>query len=255
MSDLDNKTFWITGASSGIGAATARVLAAPGRRIALTARRRDALEALAEELRKTGATVEVHPADVTDRQAVLSAGEHIAASLGAVDVLFSCAGDYEPFDATKFDSARIEHTMRVNYSGTMHCVQAVLPAMIARRAGYLVIVSSIVGYRGLPNSSPYSATKAALINFFEGLRFDLKRHRIDVSLVNPGFVKTDLTDKNEFPMPFRITAPEAAQKIVAGMEKRRREIHFPWQFTWTMKLLRVIPFPIYSWLIQSKVAK
>ncbi len=255
MPSVRNKTIWITGASSGIGAAVVRELSRTPCRIALTARREEKLDALKKELESNRARLESFPADVTDREGILAVEKQIRQRFGPVDILFTCAGDYEPMDVQKFDSAHYDHVMKVNYSGTLHCVEAVLPGMIDRRDGYLVIVSSVVGYRGLPNSASYSATKAALINFFEGARFDLKKHNVAVSLVNPGFVRTQLTDKNEFSMPFRIEPDDAARRIVAGMKRGKKEIHFPWQFTWSMKFLRILPYPIYEFLVSKGVDK
>lgn len=245
----------MTGVSTGIGRATALELAEQKNRIILTARSREKLETLAEEIRAAGSDALVLPADVTDRERVFEAHREATDKFGPIDILFTCQGAYDPFDVTKFDSVEIAHIMNVNYNATLHCVNAVLPSMIERKNGYLVVVASIVAFRGLPNSSPYGATKAALNNFFEGLRFDVAKYGIDVTIVNPGFVKTPLTDKNEFEMPYRISPDEAADHIVAGMQKGKPEIHFPWQFTWPVRLMSLLPHSLYSFIIRSRVAK
>lgn len=245
----------MTGVSTGIGRATALELAEQKNRLILTARNREKLESLAREIEQAGSEALVLAGDVTDRERVFEIHREATEKFGPIDVLFTCQGAYDPFDVTKFDSVEIARVMNVNYNATLHCVNAVLPSMIERKSGYLVVVASIVAFRGLPNSSPYGATKAALNNFFEGLRFDVARFGIEVTLVNPGFVETPLTDKNDFEMPYRISPDEAADHIVRGMEKGKAEIHFPWQFTWPVRLMSLLPHSIYSWLIRGRVAK
>lgn len=243
---------WLTGASSGIGESLVAELLSAGARLAISARRREALEKIAA---KGGGKVIVVPVDVTSLADVRRAHEEIVAALGPVDVLITSAGTYLPTDPTKFDAEEYGRILDLNYTGTLRCVEVVLPSMIERRKGHLVPISSLVGYRGLPRSCSYGASKAALINFFDGLRFDVHRYGIDVSVVNPGFVKTPLTDKNDFPMPFLITAEESATSIVQGILARRREIHYPAKLSWIFKFLRILPYPIYHFLILRNVVR
>lgn len=255
MPKLEDKTIWLTGASSGIGEALARRLAHIPCRLAISARRGEVLEKLAAELSSETTKVRAFPVDVTDRQAVGEAAKAIREEFGPIDVLVTNAGTYKPDDPARFDADDYESTMKLNFSGTVYCVEAVLPEMIERKSGYLTGVSSLVGYRGLPRASAYGASKAALINFFEGLRFDLAPHNISVSIVNPGFVKTPLTDKNDFEMPFLMEAEKAVEVMVRGMERGKKEIYFPWQLAWIFKFMRVIPFPLYHYLIGRKTAR
>ncbi len=255
MPQLEDSTIWLTGASSGIGEALARRLARIPCRLAISARRADVLEKLAGELNEGPATVRAFPLDVTDRDAVRQTTDAIAGAFGPVDVLIANAGTYKPDDPEHFDAEICDDTMRLNFSGAVYCIEAVMPAMIERRSGYIVGVSSLVGYRGLPRASAYGASKAALINFLEALRFGLHHHGVQVSIVNPGFVKTPLTDKNDFEMPFLMPADRAVEVMVRGMERGKKEIYFPWQLAWIFKLMRVLPFPLYHRLIAARTGK
>jgi short-subunit dehydrogenase len=248
-----NKVVWLTGASSGIGEALVRRLAGTGCRLAITARRGEVLEALASECGKE--RVRAFPGDVTDLERMKAVAADIRAQWGAVDVLITNAGTYLPTDPATFDSLEYDRIMKLNYSGSLYCIEAVLPEMLSRRRGLIVGVSSLVGYRGLPRSCSYGATKAALINFLEGLRFDLKRHGVGVTIVNPGFVRTPLTEKNDFAMPFIISAEDAADIIVEGIRRGKKEIHFPWQFSWLLKALRVIPYPLYELIVSRRTSQ
>lgn len=255
---LKDQLIWLTGASSGIGESLARRLAREGAHLALSARRADALERLVAEITAAtpGARCRAFPLDVTDRSRVAAtAGEIAVAFRRPIDILVANAGTYHPFDPTRFDSSEYEADMKLNYSGILYCVEAVLPEMLLRRSGYLVGMSSLSGYRGLPRAASYGASKAAVINFFEGMRFDLLKHGVDVSIINPGFVKTPLTDKNDFPMPFLIDGDDAAEAIVSGMRRRKKEIHFPAAFSWIMKIMRILPFPLYHAMVAAKVVR
>lgn len=249
MSRFKGQVVWLTGASAGIGAAVAARLVSTGCRLALTARDPGRLSDLAAELQRRGAEARAFPCDVTDRDGLRETAAAIGNAWGDIDVLFACAGTYVPTDITRFGADECDFQMRTNYGGVVNCIEAVLPGMLARGRGYIVGVSSLSGYRGLPRAAAYGASKAALNNLLESMRFDLARRGIRVTAVNPGFVKTPLTDKNTFPMPFLMEADRAAGIIVKGMEKQKREIHFPWQFSWTMKLLRILPYPLYERII------
>lgn len=255
MASLQGKVVWLTGASQGIGEALARRLATADCKLAISARRGDVLEKLAGELSRHGPVVRAYPCDVTDREAVSVGASRIMNDLGPVDVLITNAGTYQPTDAREFSATDHESIMRLNYGGTLNCIEAVLPSMISRRSGHVVGVSSLVGYRGLPRSSSYGASKAALINFLECFRFDVQKHGIKVTVVNPGFVKTPLTDRNDFTMPFLVPAERAAEIIIDGIRREKYEVHFPWQLSWIFKLMRIIPFPLYHALIGWKTAR
>lgn len=252
MPKLKNKVIWLIGASSGIGEALAEELALAGAKLAITARRKEKLEEIASSLNGKGADVSVFPADVMDQKQVSETHAKIISNLGEVDILITNAGTYKPTDAKTFSAGEYAEIMQLNYTSMLYAIEAVLPSMLERKSGHLVGVASLVGYRGLPRASSYGASKAAVINFLEALRFDLLAHDVSVSIVNPGFVKTPLTDKNDFQMPFLVEAKDAAKIIKNGIEKKKKEIHFPWQFSLIFKLLRVLPYPLYEKLVAKR---
>jgi len=240
------KTAWITGASSGIGRALALTLARGGVAVAATARSRAGLESLAAEAGLGAARILPAPLDVTDRAAVKAAAEAaIRVFGGPPDLAVLNAGTYLPMMAADFDAARFRQHVEVNLMGTVHVLEALLPAYLAAGRGHIAIVSSVAGYRGLPTGAAYGATKAALINLAESLKYDLDRAGVKLQLVNPGFVKTPLTDKNDFKMPFLMPVDVAVARMIAGLQSGRFEITFPKRFTWQLKLLRLLPYRLY----------
>jgi short-subunit dehydrogenase len=229
---------WITGASGGIGAALAREYARAGHKVAITARRMDRLEALAGELGDTVLPLEL---DVTDREAMVAAAAHIDETLGPVDIAIMNAAFWHQVDVTSWDSALLRSHFDTNVMGLVHGVDAVLPAMRRRRSGTIVGMASLAGYRGFPRSEGYGPTKAAQINMLESLRIDLRPLGIRVVTVCPGFVRTDLTEGNRFPMPLMIEADDAARRIVRGIAKGKAEVAFPLPMALGMKALRLVP--------------
>lgn len=234
---------WITGASSGIGRALALKLAAEGREVVGSARSEDALRKLAQEATGRGT---IHPlaVDVTDPAAVAEAVEVIERTIGPIGQAVLNAGTHKAIDPRLFRAADIAALVGLNLVGTANCLQAVLPPMLARGAGRIAVVGSLAGYRGLPTSSGYGMTKAGLINMAEALRVELAPSGIVVQLINPGFVRTPLTDRNPFPMPFLMEPEAAAAAIARGLASNRFEIAFPWRFALIMKLLRIAPAPL-----------
>ena len=219
---------WITGASTGIGAATARELARRGHTLFLTARSADKLADLPGEAK---------PGDVTDREAM----HRIADEIAPVDVALLNAGTYIPVDPLKLDAAVFRQHLAVNVMGTVHCIEAVLPAMLELRSGRIAVVASVTGFAALPRAAAYGATKAFLISMCDSLRADLSGTGVEVTAINPGYVKTPLTAQNEFAMPFLIEPEEMARAIADGLEAGRPEISFPLRMAWTMKLLGALP--------------
>jgi len=246
---------WLSGASSGLGEALARELARRGSRLALFARREDRLQALCAELsaRNRGADVLVQGGDVRDRARVHEAVREAEERFGGIDVLILNAGIGDSFFPDEFDAELVERITAVNYLGAVYGIEAALPAMLARGAGTLVGVSSIGAVRGFPTAAPYCASKAALTTFLESLRLDLKGRGVTVITVSPGFIKTPLTDRNRFPMPFLQPADGAARRIVDGIERGKREIHFPRRLTLAMKLLGCVPGRLYDFLLSRTV--
>ena len=238
---------WVIGASTGIGAAVARVLLARGARVALSARSADKLS----EVAGTNANALVEPMDFTQTGSVASAWERIRAAWGGADLVLVVAGTHEEIRAWELTEAKARALLETNLHGVINAVAAVVPGLLAQGRGAIGIVSSVAGYGGLPKALVYGASKAALINFGEALYLDLHPKGLGVYLINPGFVRTPLTDRNEFPMPHLIGAEEAAAQIVAGLEAGDFEIHFPRAFTRRLKLLRLLPYRWYFAIVRK----
>ena len=238
------KHLWIIGASSGIGAALAQQLAAKGATLSLSARRVDALQELAAALPGEHA---LYALDIADGLAVQHVTEQVA-QRRKLDGVFIMAALYEPMRMDALHMDKVTQIIAVNLTGMFHIVHAVFPALKKQGRGLLALCGSVAGYRGLPNGQPYSATKAAVINLCESLRIEAAGTGVDVRLISPGFVRTDLTAKNDFDMPALLEPEEAACAIVQGLESGAYEIHFPKRFTYFLKLLRIIPIGIYLWI-------
>lgn len=237
---------WVIGASTGIGAATARTLLAAGARVALSARNADLLAEVAGG--NTRALIE--PLDYTESAQIAAAWQRMRAAWDGLDLVLIVAGTHAEIRAWELTEANAMALLRTNLHGVIGTVASVLPALLAQGRGAIGIVSSVAGYRGLPKALIYGASKAALINFAETLYLDLHPKGLGVYLINPGFVKTPLTDKNEFRMPQLITAEEAAATIVAGLRAGEFEIHFPKAFSRQLKLLQLLPYRWYFALIR-----
>ena len=248
---VKGRRVWVTGASAGIGRAVVVELARRGATVIASARNEQALNDLAREC--GGERVVVLPLDVTDRQANLRATDAIRQRLGGLDIAFFNAGICEYVDVATFDSAVFERTMKTNFLSMVYGIEAMLPLLRGGRQPQLIGMSSTVAYRGLPRAEAYGASKAAIKHLFESLQIDLQRDGIAVSVVCPGFVRTPLTDRNDFPMPFLVEVDEAARRIVDGIEARRPEIHFPKRFSIPFKLLALLPHRLYGALCSRMV--
>ncbi len=241
LTDWSGRRVWLLGASTGIGRAVAEALHARGAQVFVSARGEAALAAFAA----THHGVQAMPLDTTDATAVARVASELIEG-GGIDCAVYCAGYYRAQRATDFDLQEMLQHERVNYTGALHMLAAVLPAMLARGGGHISLVSSVAGFRGMPNSLAYGPTKAALINLAETLYIDLSDRGIGVSLINPGFVETPLTAQNTFEMPALITPEQAAHAILAGWRRGHFEIHFPLRFTLGVKLLALLPFRLYQ---------
>lgn len=250
ISEWNNKRVWLIGASSGIGEALARQLDQLGCQQMLSARSADKLDTLATEL-KQATTL---PFDITSTEATQQAFNKLLAAWRGVDLVVLMAGSYSEMSVQNFDLDKVKQQIDVNLNGTMNVLANILPHLIGQKAGHIAIVSSVAGYRGLPNSLAYGPTKAALTNLAEALYVELKPHSVSVSVISPGFVDTPLTRKNTFPMPFLITAEKAAQEIIVGLEKGEFETHFPKTFTRTLRMLRILPYSIYFAAVKKMTA-
>jgi NAD(P)-dependent dehydrogenase (short-subunit alcohol dehydrogenase family) len=253
--DFSGSRIWLTGASSGIGEALVSRLLDAGGRVALTARRADVLEEIAARGRAHGGELLVAPADVADRPAMLTAARQVESAWGGIDLAIFNAGFSRRLHVTSFNAEDFAEIFRVNLFGVMNGIEAVLPGMLARRAGRIAAVASLAGYRGAPTLAGYGSSKAALIHAIDSLRFDLAPHGIGVTLISPGYVRTPLTASHTYWMPALIDADRAAAIIVRGLQRDRKEIHFPARFSWLLKFMRVLPFPIYERIVSAAVKR
>ncbi|HCM83056.1 MAG TPA: SDR family NAD(P)-dependent oxidoreductase [Alphaproteobacteria bacterium] len=237
--DYQNQIIWIIGASSGIGRALAGELARRGATLALSARRQDELAALQAEL---GGAHRSFALDVADVDGVALTAKTIQARFGRIDRIIFLAAAYTPMQTDQMDLAAVRQMIDVNLTSAFYLAHAALP-MLKLQGGrpQLALCGSVAGYTGLPGGQPYSATKAGIINLAESLYAEHHRH-IDVRLISPGFVRTPLTDKNDFKMPMIITPQQAARAIADGLLSSRFEIHFPKRFTLFLKLLAALPY-------------
>lgn len=242
---------WIIGASSGIGSALALALAGEGHAVAISARRAELLNEIAGRSPRSGAIIPA-PLDVRDPATIASAVTEVFNRLGRLDYCFLNAGKYE-LSRSGIDPAVYAEVTRVNYLGVVECLSVVIPRLIQQGSGQVLVTASVAGYRGLPQAGAYGPTKAALISLCETLAVELKPSGVRVRVINPGFVRTPMTAKNRFYMPFLIDAEEAAQKIMRALPSRRFEIAFPWPMILIMKMVRILPNRLYLW-IMSKIA-
>jgi len=230
-------------------------LATRGWTVAVSARTEQDLLSLAAEARGLPGAIVPVVLDTVDLVATAAAVQRIQQEIGPVDLVVLNAGTHRAISAQQFDAAVVKSIVDVNLMGTVNCLSAILPIFIERRSGKIAVVASVAGYRGLPTAAAYGASKAALINMCEALKPELDRLGIGLTLVNPGFVDTPLTRKNKFPMPFIISADEAAEIILRGLDKGRFEIVFPWRMAVAMKLLRILPYRAAFWLTRNMLPK
>ena len=245
IASFAGQRIWIAGASTGIGAATAKAFIAAGARVSVSARTADTLE------REFGDDARVLPCDVTDALALQAAADTLIAEWGGIDLVIAMAGTYSTMRADTLDLAAAKRIVEVNLNGVFNLFAAVRTQLLAQRSGGFAIVASVAGYGGLPNSIAYSATKAACINLAQSMWMDLRAHGIAVTVINPGFVRTPLTATNPFPMPFLIDADEAAREILKGLARGEFEIHFPKAFSRLLKLLNLLPHGLYLRLVKK----
>ncbi len=243
-----DKVIWITGASSGIGKALAIKFAKEGWKVAISARR----ENLLNEIAKTYNDIFPYPLDVTDSKKCELVFNSIKERFKNVDISVFSTGIHDPKSEKSLDLNKVRQIMEVNFFGTINSVNAVYKYYKERKSGQISIVSSVAGYRGLPAGGAYCASKSALTSFTESLNFDMKRNNVRVSLISPGFIKTTMTDQNDFPMPMIKTPEFAAEEIYNGLVKKNAfEIHFPKSFTFIMKILQILPNWAYFKLVEK----
>ncbi|UCH76056.1 MAG: SDR family NAD(P)-dependent oxidoreductase [Rhodospirillales bacterium] len=233
------KVAWITGAGKGIGRALARRLAHDGWNVAASARSEEDLGSLVEEC--PPGRVRSYPLDITDLAATETVLGRIEENMGRIDLAVLNAGTHTPVNAVGFSVETVRHLVETNLMGTATSLSCIMPKFLAHGEGHIAVVGSLAGYRGLPTAAAYGASKAGVINMCEALKPELELHGVRLTLINPGFVETPLTDKNDFPMPFLMPVEEAVEQIMRGLRRTAFEVTFPWRFAILMKLLRLLP--------------
>jgi len=248
------KSAWVTGASSGIGRNLSIALAKKGVKVFASARREDRLS----EISKISENIIPLVMDVTDEKKLIKDTKIFTESTHNLpDLIILNAGISRLFTVDNLDQNYnlVKESIDINYFGVMNCLKIIIPHFIKRKSGHIAIMASVAGYRGLPNSIAYSPTKAALINLAEVLKSELRQYGITVSLINPGFVDTDASKVNKFPMPSMVSIEYATKKIISGLEKSKYEIIFPFFFGLVLKMLRIMPNSLYFYFINKMIWK
>lgn len=247
-----DKVVFLTGASSGIGNEMALQLANRGAILGLLARRQNELEKLHRQIHEEGGVSRFFAVDVTDKDGVQKAAESLREEFGKIDFLIANAGiGGGTVNAKNLKIEDFTKVINVNLLGAVNSISAVLPQMVERKSGHLVAISSLAGFRGLPKSAAYCSSKSAMTTLFESVRLDVLSAGIDVSIIQPGFIKTPLTSGREANMPFLMELDEATRKMIKAIEKRRKFYAFPWQLATVVRLGKVFP----AWFYDKIVAK
>ncbi len=251
-----NGVVWITGGSTGIGRATALEFARRGWRVATTARSTDKLQDPGGRCKRTAGDITAYPGDVTDPVRMAEIVIAIEEELGEIDSAILNAGTFWSMTAEDFRAEVFRKTFEINVMGTAIPVEQLIPRMTRRGRGKIYVVASVSGYRGLPKASSYGFSKAGLINMAEGLHTELKPHGVTFGVINPGFIDTPLTQRNDFPMPFLMEVEKAASALTDGVLDGKFEVCFPRGFVWILKLMRILPyalyFPLVRWATRSR---
>lgn len=243
-----DKTVMITGASSGIGKGLALELSKRGAKLGLVARRADKLAELTREIETANGKAIALPADVMDAASLATAATQLRRTFGPIDVLIANAGVGATVDGAELKGSTVAGVINVNVLGAANSVEAVVPEMVKRGSGQLVVISSLAAYRGLPKSAAYCASKAAVSAFFESLRLDLQPRGIDVTIIHPGFIKTPLTAGRHAQMPFLMELEDAVAEIIRAIEKRKKSYAFPWQLATIVRAGMIMPNFMYDWI-------
>lgn len=248
------KTIWITGGSTGIGFETAKKFIQENWRVVISSRNISKLKDAKKQIINKHLNKEIYilECDISKRDEVHRTVNEIENKIGKIDIALLNAAAYSPNKSQEFLIQNYELLIDVNLKGTLYCIEILTKKMIERKNGHIAIVSSPVGYRGLPTAGAYGLTKAGLTNLAESLYFDLKKNMIKISVINPGFIKSESTNLNSFHMPFLKTADYAARKIYNGLTKKYRfEIYFPTFFLLLLKTFKILPYKLYFFLISK----
>lgn len=245
-----NKTVFLTGASSGIGEALAVALAKKGATLALIARREELLNELKAKCKNVGGTARVFACDVTEPHALRQAADDFRAEFGHIDVMIANAGiGGNNKETREYRPEAVKKLIDINLLGAANAVYAVVNSMIERKSGHLVAISSLAGFRGLPKSAAYSASKAGMTAFFESVRLDVARHGVDVTIIQPGFIKTPLTSGRENKMPFLMELDDAIPLFIKAIENKKRFAAFPWQLATVVRAGKYMPAWAYDRIV------
>ncbi len=247
--NFDNKNILITGASSGIGYQLTKDLAKEGTNLALLARRKNILDEVAEELKPYPSKIITAYCDVTSKESIKHAFDFVKKEFGIIDIAILNAGSSYRMPVEKFNAERLEETFNVNLIGMVNCLNELIPDFIKEKKGMIVGISSLAEARGFPMSAAYCSSKAAVSIFLESIRIELKKYNVKVITVKPGFVKTPMTEKNEFQMPFLMNVEKASRIILKGIIKEKGIIQFPLRTVWGDKLLKILPDFIFDYLM------
>tara|TARA_B100001996_G_scaffold333708_1_gene283455 strand:+ start:252 stop:1013 length:762 start_codon:yes stop_codon:yes gene_type:complete len=248
----DKKVIWITGASSGIGRALALKFANEGWTVAASARRVNLLQ----ELCQKNNNIHSFPLDVTNMDQCKTIFNNILEKFKDVEICIFGTGIHDPKSEKKFNLEKIKKIMEVNYFGTINSINSIYNYYCNKKSGQISVISSVASYRGLPAAGAYCASKSALTSFVESFNFEMKRKNVRISLISPGFIKTPMTDQNDFPMPMIKSSEFAAEQIYIGLIKKNSfEIHFPKTFTYLMKILKILPNSLYFKLVEKGMKK
>lgn len=256
MASFRDRSVLITGASSGIGAELAREVVRRGGRVGLLARRRERLEELAQEIRHDvaggdGDAAAWATADVTDGDELDAALDRLAEELGGVDVVVANAGYGRPEAPYKFRPGRSLHMYDTNLNGMLRLFDWALPRFLSRGEGQLVGVASLASFLGLPNTASYCGSKAAMRVHLQSLRVSLAPYGIAVTTICPGFVESELTEKNKHSMPFLWPTERAVRRIADSIEKEKGEDLFPWQMATMIRFLHnLVPTPVAEFFLR-----
>ena len=247
------KIIWITGGSTGIGLATAKKFIINNWKVVISSSNYKKLLNAKKEINKiNNKNIYIYKCDISKKDEIQKVVNQIENKIGKIDIALLNAAAYSPNKTQEFNIKNYELLIDVNLKGTLYCIEALQKIMKKRKKGHISIVASPVGYRGLPTAGAYGLTKAGLINLAESLFFDFKKIGIKISVINPGFIKSESTNLNSFPMPFLKSSSFAANKIFYGLTKSKKfEIKFPFLFLKILKLGRILPYPIYFLLIHK----
>jgi len=250
--DFKHRKIWLTGASSGIGNALAKQLIAEGAKVIVSARNETKLNELVALNPDNVTSV---PFDVTQKDCYEAICQKVETAYQGIDIVILNAGDCQYIDPKQFDAEKVHNMIHVNFMSMVYAIEKILPAIRQSQNPHIVAMSSAAAYTGLSRSEAYGSSKAAVKYFFESLRVDLYHEKIPITIICPGFIKTPLTDKNDFPMPMRISADKAAQNMIKGIKRYKKEIHTPWLFVAMLRFISILPLSLKTKLLSLMVKK